>query len=168
MNRRMKRLVILLIFAAFLVSSISNIVLAEDYNKIFKTRYTTIHYNDDKELSDFIWRLGGSRFEISQDKGLASSRIDRIIEKVNTILGLWPKMSNVDIYLKRGPLDKNEVAYYDNQAGDIYISVDYVTDGVFAHEIAHLIINRYFSPPPSSKVQEILTQYVDKYLWSDY
>jgi hypothetical protein len=46
--------------------------------------------------------------------------------------------------------------------------VDNVSDGVFAHEIAHAVIYKYFPRPPSSTAQEVLTQYVDKYLWSDY
>ena len=40
--------------------------------------------------------------------------------------------------------------------------------GVLAHEVAHAIINQYFAVPPPSKVQEILSQYVDKHLWGDY
>ena len=81
---------------------------------------------------------------------------------------MWPQNFNIDIYLHRGELQLNKVAYYEHKTKTIQISIDNVSDGVFAHEVAHAIISQYFSSPPPSKAQEILTQYVDKYLWSDY
>lgn len=142
-------------------------VLAQS-EKTFITKYSTIHYSEDKDLDDFIWRLGGQRIDFSIDKTLASNRVDRIVDRVKAILDMQPDKFKIDIYLHRGPLDKNKVAYYEHRNKSIYISVDYTTDGVLAHEVAHAIISQYFTPPPPSKIQEILTQYVDRYLWSDY
>ena len=142
-------------------------VFAETSN-IFKTKYTTIHYKDDKDLSDFLWRLGGTRIDFSRDKDMASNRIDRIVERVETIIDMRPKDLHVDIYLQRGDLKYNEIAFYQYKTGAVYISVDKASDGVFAHELSHAIVNRYFTTPIPSKMQEIITQYVDKYLWSDY
>jgi len=136
--------------------------------KIFQTKYARIHYMEDKDLSDFIWRISGARFEFSIDKNLAQNKVDRIIERVETILDMWPKNFNIDIYLHREELKLNKVAYYEHKTKSIHASIDNISDGVFAHEIAHAIISQYFSSPPPSKAQEILTQYVDKYLWSDY
>lgn len=153
--------------AAIIILAVSNPAAAQQ-EKTFKTRYTTIHYNEDKDLSDLLWRLGGIRIDFNRDKEMASNRIDKIIERVETILDMRPKDLNIDIYLARGELKYNEVAYYRYKTNALYISVDKVTDGVFAHEITHAIINRYFTMPTPSKIQEILSQYVDKYLWSDY
>lgn len=136
--------------------------------KVFKTKYSTVYYVADKDLSDFIWRIGGTRFEFSTDTNLAQNRIDRIIERVETILDMWPKNFNIDVYLHKEELQPNKVAYYEYKTKSIHASIDNVSDGVFAHEIAHAVISQYFSSPPPSKAQEILTQYVDKYLWSDY
>jgi hypothetical protein len=135
---------------------------------MFNTKYAAIHYYEDKDINDFIWHLGGKKFEFSSDVGLAQNRIDRIIERVETILDMWPKSFSINIYLQRGDLELNKVAFYNNKTKSIYVSIDNVSDGVFAHEVAHAIINQYFSSSPPSKTQEILTQYVDKYLWSDY
>jgi len=155
-------------FAAVLITlSVLTPVEAEQ-EKIFKTKYTTIHYNDDKDLSDLLWKLGGARIDFTADKEMASNRVDKIIERVETILDMRPKDLNINIYLARGELKYNDVAYYRYKTNALYISVDKVSDGVFAHEITHAIINSYFTMPTPSKIQEILGQYVDKYLWSDY
>ncbi len=106
--------------------------------------------------------------EFPADTGLASNRIDRLVERVETILDMQPKNFKINIYLHQGLLESQKIAFYDYKTKSIHISVDYASDGVTAHEIAHAIINYHFSSPLPSKMQEILTQYVDKYLWSDY
>ena len=140
---------------------------AESQNT-FKTKYTTIYYKDDKDISDFLWRLGGTRIDFARDKDMASNRVDRIIERVETIIDMRPKNLHIDVYLQRGDLKYNEIAYYQYKTSAVYLSVDKASDGVFAHELSHAIINRYFMTPIPSKIQEIITQYVDRYLWSDY
>lgn len=134
-----------------------------------RTNYTTIYYDNHNDLDDFIWRLGGQRLDFSLDISPATNRVDRIVERVQAILDMRPDNFRVDIRLHRGPLEgENRIAYYESRPRVIHISVDYATDGVLAHEIAHAVVIRYFSTPPPQKIQEILTQYVDKYLWSDY
>lgn len=155
----------IIIFTAILLSPVS---IFSQTEKTFKTNYSIIHYYEDKDLNDFLWRIGGKRFEYSSDIKLAQGRVDRIVERVETILDMWPKAFRVDIYLRRGDLEINKTAYYNSKINSILVSVDNVSDGVFAHEVAHAVIYKYFPSPPPSKTQEILTQYVDKYLWSDY
>jgi len=142
--------------------------LSSQHQKIFKTKYSTVYYNNDKDIDDFIWRLGGQKLEFVNDPQLASNRIDRIISRVENILDMWPKNLSIPIYLYRGTLKPNKVAFYEHKSKSIKISIDYTSDGVLAHEIAHAVTNQYFSSSPPSKVQEILSQYVDKHLWSDY
>lgn len=119
-------------------------------------------------MDDFIWRLGGQRLEFLNDRRLASNRVDRIVERVEDILDMRPKGLKFNIYLHRGQMEESKVAFYDYKTKAIHVSIDYISDGIIAHEIAHVVINKYFVSPPPSKIQEILTQYVDKYLWSDY
>jgi len=137
-------------------------------DKTFSTRYTTVHYTNDKDLSDFLWRLGGTRIDIAENRELASNRVDRILDRVQTILDMYPKKLRIDIFLTRDTSQHNDTAYYQNKDKSIYINVDKVSDGVFAHEVSHAVVDRYFSSTAPSKVQEIITQYVDRYLWSDY
>lgn len=155
-------------FAALLILTIGVSTGFAESSNIFKTKYTSIHYKDDKDLSDFLWRLGGTRIDFARDKDMASNRVDSIVERVETIIDMRPKDLNIDIYLQRGDLKYNEVAFYQYKTNAVYLSVDKVSDGVFAHEISHAIVNRYFTTPIPSKMQEIITQYVDRYLWSDY
>ena len=142
--------------------------IEETPQKVFKTKHTSVHYSNDQDLDDFIWRLGGQKMEITNDPELASSRIDRLVNRVQMILDMWPENFQIDIQLHRGPLKNNKVAYYEYQTKTIHICVDYTSDGVIAHELAHANIDQYFPSSPPSKMQEILSQYVDSHLWSDY
>ncbi len=142
--------------------------LMADPSGVFKTRYTTVYYSNEKDIDDFIWKLGGQRMGLVADKDLAANRIDRLVERVEAILDMQPKDFKINIYLSRGILESGRIAFYDHKTKSIHISVDYATDGVTAHEIAHAVMNYHFSTPLPDKMQEILTQYVDKYLWNDY
>jgi len=137
-------------------------------DKVFQTKFTTIHYTDDAQIDAFIWRLGGQRLEYVNEPELASHRIDRLIERVSMILDMYPENFQIAIHLRSDELLMNKIAYFEYETNAIYSSVDKVSDGVIAHELAHAIIVRYFPTPPPSKVQEILAQYVDRQLWSDY
>jgi len=134
----------------------------------FPTKYSTIHYSDEKDFTDFIWKLGGSRTDLVRGTDIAASRVDRIVERVEAILDMTPANFRMDIFIKRGPVSPDRIAYYDTNARAIHISLENASEGVFAHEVAHAVIDQYFGAPPPSKTGEILTQYVDKYLWSDY
>ena len=162
----MKRLALWLVFFLSLLFAPRNVWAQPP--KVFQTKYATIHYSQDKDIDDFVWRLGGQRSEFVQDPNLASYRIDRLVERVQAILDMWPKNFKIAIYLYRGPLSADEVAYYEKSTKAIHVAVDYASDGVVAHEIAHANVEQYFSVPPPSKMQEILAQYVDKHLWNDY
>ncbi|MBN2121394.1 MAG: hypothetical protein JW734_10125 [Candidatus Omnitrophica bacterium] len=139
-----------------------------EFDKSFLTKYSTIYYTQDKDIDDFIWRLGGQKLEFATDRNLASSRIDRLIKRTQMILDMWPKDFKVNIYLHRGVLQPNRVAFHDSKSNSLHICVDYASDGVVAHELAHAIIDQYFPLSTPTKMQEILAQYVDRHLWSDY
>lgn len=156
-------LLLFLFFATYLSPTVS----ADNY-KTFKTKYTTIHYSNDKDMDKFIWRIGGKRLNLESDPALASYRIDRIMERVQAILDMHPEDMHIDIFLSTKYKKQNKVAIYSPKKKAIYIIVDKVNDGVLAHEMAHAVISFYFGIPPPAKMQEILAQYVDKHLWSDY
>lgn len=152
---------------AFAILLLPAAALAQ-HDQSFKTQYTTVYFSQESDLDDFLWKLGGLRLEFIQDKQLAKNRIDRLVNRVNLILDMWPKDLRIVINLERGELEQNKAAYYDNRAKTIHISVDYASDGVLAHEIAHAVISQYFPTSPPVKMKEILCQYVDSHLWSDY
>ena len=163
MRNLFKYIVSLFVFF-FLSIAIANAA----YGMEFSTKYSIIHYSEYNDMDDFLWRLGGERIDFLNNTQLASSRIDRIVDRIQSILGIIPRNLRFNIYLRRETLEGDRKAYYDYKTKSIYASVDQASEGVIAHEITHAILNTYFPSQVPSKVQEILSQYVDKYLWSDY
>lgn len=135
--------------------------------KVFKTTYTNIFYSADEDLSDFLWRISGKRFDFTQDSEPAKSGVDTIIRRVQSILDMYPDNFHIKIILYPY-YEEGMAALYSHKTKSITLYADRVTDGVFAHEVAHAVICNYFPEPPPHKIQEILAQYVDKYLWEDY
>jgi hypothetical protein len=93
--------------------------------------------------------------------------VDRIIERVQEILDMHPDHFKVTVKLDP-KYDQGNIAAYKPGLRTIHVFADRITDGVFAHEVAHAVICSYFSVPPPEKVQEILCQYVDRHLWEDF
>ena len=83
------------------------------------------------------------------------------------ILDMFPSNFRVKIELRGGYIE-GKIALYNNSENKIVVYADKVTDGVLAHEVAHVVICRYFVSVPPPKIQEILAQYVDTHLWTDY
>ncbi len=161
----MPRLTVLLIFAAVLLQA--GTVLAESSGgKTLETRYTTIHYSEDAQLSDFLWRITGKR-ESSGVGELTRSRVDEIAEKVMDVLDMRPAPFHFGIFLQTEMGQGGPIAYYSHERRAINVLCNRVTDGVLAHEIAHAVMNAYFGIVPPEKSQEILAQYVDQHLWSE-
>ena len=119
-------------------------------------------------MDDFLWRLGGDHVDFLNNPQLAAARIDRIVDRIQAILGVIPRDLRFKVYLRRGMLENDLKAYYDNKTRSIYVSVDHITQGILAHEISHAILDAYFPSSAPGKIKEIVSQYVDKYLWSDY
>ncbi|MFH1753624.1 MAG: hypothetical protein ABH875_05520 [Candidatus Omnitrophota bacterium] len=134
--------------------------------KRFETRYTEIFYDSDEEIKSFFWRIGGKEIDIYAYPGFAKSRVDRIIEKVQSLLDMYPDGFKVAIYLRR-EYESGHIAFYRQEDRSITVYADRVTENVLAHEISHAVIHAYFGVSPPQKAQEILSQYVDKHLWSD-
>ncbi|HNX91870.1 MAG TPA: hypothetical protein PKG81_08485, partial [Candidatus Omnitrophota bacterium] len=136
-------------------------------DKLFKTAYCDKYYEDDKALGDFFWRISGKRLNFSEDAGLVRARVDRIVDRVQSILDMAPEGLHFKIVIK--PVyETGYIALYTRDKNTITVYANKVTDGVFAHEVAHAVVCNYFKVPPPGKMQEILTQYVDKHLWDDY
>lgn len=164
----MERSFIISVFTSFLVVIFCLAVVGTSAAMEFSTKYSLIQFSEYKDMDDFIWRLGGERVDYLNNPQSASSKIDRIVDRVQTILGIIPRDLRFRINLCRGMLKNDLKSYYEYNTKSIYMSVDYASQGILAHEIGHAIINNYFPSPIPSKVQEILVQYIDKYLWTDY
>lgn len=105
-----------------------------------------------------------------------------IVERVCRILDMYPPNLHFNIYIytlqrdieklyfRMGAshiFEKIPIAFYSHKSKTIYVSLENITSGVLAHEIAHAVINFHFHTPPPQRMQEILAQYVDKHLWEE-
>lgn len=151
--------------------------------KIIKTEYFTIYYDQGCNLADIANKLNVEHFlhidifsqnDNSQSiDSIISSLFDSIYLEVSDILDIHiysfhatikilsdkEKMADVlEKYLKKRI---NMPSYYFQSKNTIYISFDDLTLGMLAHEIAHAIISHYFVVAPSEKVQEVLSGYVE-------
>lgn len=103
-------------------------------------------------------------------------KFDLIFLKVQEILDMRPKDINlsVKIYRDKNDLDKvymeifNEenkfIAFYVFKLNTLFANEKDISANVLAHEIAHCIIDNYFSVIPPQKVAEMLAQYADLHL----
>ena len=138
-----------------------------DAENTLQTRFATIHYSDDREISAFLWRITGKRLTLTDSTKLVKDRVDELVERVETLLEMYPASFQFSIRFEAHTLE-DPAALYSHRTRTITLAIDRVTDGVLAHEMAHAIINAYFPVPPPEKAQEILAQYVDKNLYTLY
>jgi len=150
------------------------------WSNAYPTRYATIYYAGDKDLSQFTRNIGSGMSFLgeSQDKNpmLAKNRVDRIVDVVMRLLDMNPPNFHFTVYVYQKRADVESAyrrlgmmgpvppAFYAHQTESITVSVEEITDGMLAHEIAHAVICHHFPSPPPMKMQEILAQYVDKHL----
>lgn len=153
---------------------------AERQTRTIETRYSVIHFTTDEDLAEFGRKIGGSAAYLTRDSEktllLAKENVDRIVYRVKSLLDMYPPQLHFsikiystqaelkDIYSEMGIIGKAPIAFYAQKSHTIYLSTDRLSDGIFAHEVAHAVINSYFATPPPALMQEILAQYVDKHL----
>lgn len=148
-----------------------------------KTQYTTITYKEENQLRRFNKEIHlGSLSYLLRNRGSVTvaeevgNKMDVIIEKVETILEMFPKelkfnivlLSSDDevqsIYRSKYARDVDYIAFYSPRDKAVYISVEDVNLGVLAHEFSHAIIDRYYGIRTPVKIHEVLSQYVEEHL----
>jgi hypothetical protein len=152
-----------------------------------ETKHTIIKYMTLEDLRKFDSNIdyspGGwslkSMFSTGDSKNPAGSiatKLDALYEKVQGILGMRGKIKKViiEVYPNRKELHKTYFSitgrkchvkgWYIFEINTIYLNNDDVHEGILAHEMAHSIINHYFSVRPPKNTAEILGRYVDQHL----
>lgn len=155
------------IFVFFLLLSRSFSFTAAAEDGSLKTLYSVVHYPDANTMSEFLWRISGQKVLFPADLRASQNSVDRIIERVQSVLDMYPDAFQVSVRLF-SPYTSGDIASYEGSTRSVRVFADRVTDGVFAHEISHAVIDSYFESAPPRKVHEILSRYVDQHLWSDY
>jgi hypothetical protein len=148
-----------------------------------KTRYTTITYENEEQLRKFNkeFSLGSLSYLIKNRQSITvneeiANKTDALIEKVETILEMFPKeikftivLLNSDnevqrIYRSKYGTNVDYIAFYSPRDKTVFVSVDDVELDVLAHEFSHVIIDFYYSTRTPVKIHELLSQYVEEHL----
>ncbi|MFZ5907430.1 MAG: hypothetical protein ACOYVJ_08505 [Nitrospirota bacterium] len=148
-----------------------------------KSRFCTIVFSSEEVIRKFNKELSLGRLSYlmknrhsitAEDE--AGNKVDVIVERVETILEMFPRDVQFTIVLL--PSEKEVQAAYRNKYGrnvdyiafyapkdkTMYVSVRDVDVGVFAHETAHVIIDFYYGISTPTKIHEVLAQYVETHL----
>ncbi len=103
-------------------------------------------------------------------------KFDLIFYKVQELLDMRPEdlHLNVRIYRHQEDLDRvyleifdqenRFIAYYVFKMNTLFASEAKMSANVMAHEIAHCVVDHYFSVIPPQKVAEMIAQYADAHL----
>lgn len=153
-----------------------------------ETMYALILYQTPVDLARFESKIrysysgGGLKSLLGSSKSKESGqrvgrKIDAIYERVQEILDMNARIKKVTIkiYPDKGALAAvykrlsgrglNIRAWYIYDYNTIYLNAKDVHEGIVAHEMAHSIIDHYFSARPPRATAEILARYVDKHLF---
>jgi hypothetical protein len=148
----------------------------------FQTAYLTVYYKPEVNLKRVLGRLSGRglpsysnlpAYTLTGIEAKVAYRLDVVFMRVRDILGMYPGKSEIKIKLYKKRRDISSELYYLNQADEacksfysyrfntIYASEQDMTDSVVAHEMAHAVVDNYFSTTPPEKMAEILATNVD-------
>ena len=143
-------------------------------------RYARIVFRDEADLYEFGRKLGGPGSMVSSKNPNVNAHIkesvDRIVFRVKALLDMHPEQMRFTVllhptdralaeaYKGLGVMGEAPIAFYSHKSRTIHIGLRNASDGVFAHEVAHAVINFYFTVPPPAQMQKILAQSVDKHL----
>jgi hypothetical protein len=154
-----------------------------------ETKYTIIHHHSLEDLKKFERKIDFASGDFSlkslfsesnQEDAIGKLRlkIDALYERVQEILDMRKKFEKkVIIQLNPGRKELARAyrelfggelrvrAWYLYEMNTIFISVDDVHEGMLAHEIAHSVIDHYFTVRPPRASAEILAVYVDTHLF---
>jgi len=144
------------------------------------TRYATIIYVSDQQLQEFNERVvynklsGGSGRLTAVDE--ARDKADAVLEQVEMIMDMFPTKIKITIMLLPSRQDVQKMydtlykkrvdylAFYSPKEKTLFISVPDANIRVFAHEMAHAVIDHYFKVQPPEKIHEVLSQYAESHI----
>jgi hypothetical protein len=157
--------------------------LATAHGFELKTRYTTIVYKSENLLRKFNKEVSlGSLAYIMRDtrsitaEDEVKNKVDVIIEKVESVLEMFPRNLRFTVMLLPGEKDVQKVyrekyraevdyiAFYSPRDETVYVSVDDIRRGVLAHELAHVVVDHYYGVPTPVRIHEILARFAESHL----
>jgi len=153
---------------------------------MMESNFFIVYYSPDANLEDMERELKKrplyfdqpARYGETTTSGEICERLDRLFNHVRDVIDMHPKMPKIEIkiFKDRYALDdecfkvfgkREELkSFYVYDRNTIYTSESDIEDSIMAHEMAHAVIDHYFSVIPPETVREILASYVDAHLES--
>lgn len=151
------------------------------FGLVLESRHATIAYQHPKELRIFNDSLEMGRLA-SFIKGSdtveeeVAAKIDFIVGKVMSVLDMFPlplkfyivirpDVQTVQSDFKRlYRMDVDYIAFYAPSRNKVFYSAADTSLGVVAHEIAHVVVENYFTVSPSQRVHEVMAQFAEQHI----
>jgi uncharacterized protein (DUF2132 family) len=151
----------------------------------FQTAYFNVFYKPEVNLKRVLGRLHSRSlpsysnlpaYTLTGIEAKVAYRLDTIFMRVRDILGMYPDKADIKIKIFKNrqnisaelcflnQTDGTCKSFYTYRFNSIYTSEQDVTDSVIAHEMAHAVVDNYFSTTPPEKMAEILATNVDFHL----
>ena len=158
---------------------------SQEVRSVIKSRYFLIYCDESVDMGSVSRKLNKRGLLASgtygSDPGSGPSAelaymLDGLLRRTKEVLGMFSKIPDlsVKIFKDREELDGEYFRIFGTREGyksfyvhayrTIYTSEESVSDSVIVHEMAHAVIDNYFSVVPPSKVAEVLASYVDLHL----
>jgi hypothetical protein len=134
-----------------------------------KTHHVTIVYPSWKYLSQFEEKISAGNYT----RDSTAITLDSIIRRVETLLEMFPRDLKFTIVLLPTSKDVQRVyagkygrspdyiAFYSPCDNTVFLSVRDLRVGVLAHELSHVVVDKFFRISPPYKIHELLAQYVE-------
>lgn len=159
------------------------VISSPAYGDEIKSRYTTIIYDNMEVLRKFNRELYMGRLKYQLPSATSETieeevkdKIDLIIEKVQTVLDMFPKSIrfSIVIHLSTNGVQKDfqriynkevdYIAFFSPGENTVFYSADNATLRVVSHEIGHVVAEHYFTISPPPKIHEVLAQYAEAHI----
>lgn len=146
--------------------------------------YFIIYYHpavDLEKIKNALNKRSSNTTKTATDNGIGASeeicyKLDKLFDRVKELFTLYPYTPKVNIKIFKDRTELNEEyfrifgkvedfkSFYVNKYNTIYTSETDISDSVMIHEMAHVIVDYYFSAILPERAREILATYVDAHL----
>jgi len=178
----MKRLCCLLVLTVVWIgAAVAADAQPMDYPLLSRGEYFTIHAYPGMDAQQFLEKINFESLvplmegmtPAQSPRELAAQAMDAVYQEVSDVLGISAYFVEGDIrvFPDRKTLSQEfqalfgrgfeERACYVHETGTVYLSFEDLTLGVLSHEMAHVLMSHYFVIPPSPRLQEILSGYIE-------
>ncbi len=148
----------------------------------------TVYLHPDCRLSDIVRYIDVSFARNDPDERaffytstfteeeVLAHKIDIIIRKDQQLLDMYPDEFRVDVmivpdmkslcrvYREIFGTEASHEAFYVYRYNTVYVSASRLSESILAHELAHALIDHYFTVAPPLKIRELLACYCDVHL----